>query len=154
MEQSGGAKDLLDPKNDVTIHNETNLEMAWAEKAFKRAEIHEALLKMSKDRSKLKLTKYDDQVYQLFRERFPNLSVEIVTEEDLKNKEAKEKWRPFCMEFEKVVEEYNYATLLRKDCKLEYNEYNSYIVPKIQWLAIEVARNKEGYNNKYGEKKK
>lgn len=58
-----------------------------------------------------------------------------------------QKWRPFCENFKTVVENYSFGTLLRADCKEDYSESNSFIVPRIQFLAIELARNKEGYND-------
>lgn len=45
------------------------------------------------------------------------------------------------------MQDYSFGTLLRKDCEGEYTEENSILVPRIQFLAIELARNREGYNN-------
>ena len=57
-----------------------------------------------------------------------------------------QKWRPFCDSF-KHVEDFSFATLLRLDSTLDYSEENSIIVTKIQFYAIELARNKEGAND-------
>lgn len=39
------------------------------------------------------------------------------------------------------------GTLIRKDVHGDYNEKNSFIVVRIQFYAIELARNKEGLND-------
>jgi len=57
-----------------------------------------------------------------------------------------QKWRPFCDSF-KHVEDFSFATLLRLDSTGDYSEANSIIVTKIQFYAIEVARNREGCND-------
>lgn len=36
-----------------------------------------------------------------------------------------QKWRPFCLRFEGVVEDFNYGTLLRLDCSKGYTEENT-----------------------------
>ena len=95
----------------------------------------------------LKLTPKDDMIYKKFRETFPDLSIGVLNMEDLKSSDAKEKWRPFCTEFEGLVEDFNYATMLRVDPNKDYSEDNSVVVPRVQFLAIEIARNREGHND-------
>lgn len=34
-------------------------------------------------------------------------------------------WRPFCNQFEGLVEDFNYGTLLRLDCEKDYTEENT-----------------------------
>uniref|UniRef100_A0A8I6AQ18 Polysaccharide biosynthesis domain containing 1 n=1 Tax=Rattus norvegicus TaxID=10116 RepID=A0A8I6AQ18_RAT len=94
----------------------------------------------------LKLTKVDDQIYSEFRENFETLRIDVLDPEELKSESAKEKWRPFCLKFEGIVEDYNYGTLLRLDCSQGYTEENTIFAPRIQFFAIEIARNREGYN--------
>lgn len=94
----------------------------------------------------LKLTKADDQIYTEFRRSFPDLRVDLLDPEDLKSEPAKEKWRPFCLQFEGVVEDFNYGTLLRLDCSQGYSEENTLFATRIQFFAIEIARNREGCN--------
>lgn len=36
-----------------------------------------------------------------------------------------QKWRPFCLRFEGLVEDFNYGTLLRLDSHREYSEENT-----------------------------
>lgn len=64
----------------------------------------------------------------------------------MKSPSAKEKWRNFCNVFDGVVTDFNYGTLLRLDCKEGYNEINSIFATRVQFLAIEIARNREGFN--------
>lgn len=45
------------------------------------------------------------------------------------------------------MEDFSFATLLRLDASKDYSEENSIIVTKIQFYAIELARNKEGHND-------
>jgi hypothetical protein len=52
-------------------------------------------------------------------------------------------WQHWCMH---APQDYNFGTLLRLDASQDYSEANSTIVPRIQFLAIEIARNKEGAN--------
>jgi hypothetical protein len=51
----------------------------------------------------------------------------------------------FCDSF-KHVNDFNFATLLRLDSSKDYEESNSVIVTKVQFYAIELARNREGHN--------
>lgn len=64
-------------------------------------------------------------IYEAFRKDFPDFRIDVVSEESLKSPEAKELWRPWCMQFEKKVEDYNFATLLRHRADIEYTEENS-----------------------------
>ncbi|XP_006902940.1 PREDICTED: protein PBDC1-like [Elephantulus edwardii] len=125
--------------------NDPGIEMAWAMRAMQHAEIYYKLIS-SVDPQFLKLTKVDDQIYSEFRENFEKLRIDVLDPEELKSELAKEKWRPFCLKFDGIVEDFNYGTLLRLDCSLGYTEENTIFAPRIQFLAIEIARNREGYN--------
>nr|SVE70773.1 EOG090X0HAI [Daphnia similis]SVE71402.1 EOG090X0HAI [Daphnia similis]SVE72035.1 EOG090X0HAI [Daphnia similis]SVE72662.1 EOG090X0HAI [Daphnia similis] len=126
--------------------NDSMIEELWAIKAFEHAEIYFNLLS-SVDPKLLRLTKHDDQLYKHFRETFPDLNVATVTEDQLKSAEAKDVWRSFCEIYKESVEDYNYATLIRLNAAQEYSEANSMIVPRVQFLAIELARSREGHND-------
>nr|XP_060643433.1 protein PBDC1 [Anolis sagrei ordinatus] len=125
--------------------NDPRVEAAWAAKAFQHAQVYYNLIS-SVDPRFLNLTKTDDLIYSEFRKAFPDLKIDLLDEEDLKSDPAKEKWRPFCMQFDGVVEDFNYGTLLRLDCNKEYTEENTIFATRIQFFAIEIARNREGYN--------
>lgn len=126
--------------------NDPRLEAMWAIKASDHAEVYFNLIS-SVEPKFLKLTKVDDEIYSLFRETFKDLNVKLLTSEDLKSDEAKERWRPFCNQFEGLVEDFNYGTLLRLDSEKEYTEENTIFATRVQFYAIEIARNREGYNN-------
>ncbi|NXL87960.1 PBDC1 protein, partial [Alectura lathami] len=79
----------------------------------------------SVDPKLLTLTKADEQIYGEFRAAFGQLRVDVLDPEELKSEAAKEKWRPFCLRFEGVVEDFNYGTLLRLDCSKGYTEENT-----------------------------
>ena len=51
-----------------------------------------------------------------------------------------------------VVEDFNFATLLRLDCTGDYSEANTILVTRAQFVAIEIARNREGLNDGLNEK--
>ncbi|XP_065515378.1 protein PBDC1 isoform X2 [Lathamus discolor] len=126
--------------------NDPRVELAWAMKAHQHAEIYFNLIS-SVDPKFLNLTKVDDQIYSEFRAAFRDLRVEVLDPEELKSEPAKEKWRPFCLRFQGLVEDFNYGTLLRLDCRGGYTEDNSIFATRIQFFAIEIARNREGWNS-------
>merc|ERR1719277_100121 len=74
----------------------------------------------------------------------------------MKSKEGKEKWRPFMNQFEGTIEDWNMGSLVRLDADEEMDEKNTTFAPRVQFLAIEIARNREGYNDnlraKFGKK--
>uniref|UniRef100_A0A8C6J407 Polysaccharide biosynthesis domain-containing protein n=1 Tax=Melopsittacus undulatus TaxID=13146 RepID=A0A8C6J407_MELUD len=126
--------------------NDPRVELAWAIKAHQHAEIYFNLIS-SVDPKFLNLTKVDDQIYSEFRATFRDLRVEVLDPEELKSEPAKEKWRPFCLRFQGLVEDFNYGTLLRLDCRGGYTDDNSIFATRIQFFAIEIARNREGWNS-------
>ncbi|XP_012264271.2 protein PBDC1 [Athalia rosae] len=129
------------------FENDPSVEAMWAMKAFEHAEIYFNIL-CSVDPKLLRLTPHDDLIYKTFRESFPDFKVDKINEEDLKSPEGKAKWRPFCEQFKDVVEDYSFGTLVRADCDGEYSEKNSILTSRIQFYAIELARNREGLNDK------
>ncbi|XP_022098370.1 protein PBDC1-like isoform X2 [Acanthaster planci] len=125
--------------------NDENLELQWAIKAYHHAETYFNLVS-SVDNRGLKLTQQDDEIYQSFKQSFPNFRVDIVDPEELKSEASKSKWRTFCNKFEGAVEDFNFGTLLRLDCREDYSEKNSIFVTRIQFFAVEITRNREGLN--------
>lgn len=121
------------------------LEEAWAMKAYDHAETYFNLL-ISVDTRALKLTPFDDQIYKTFREDFPDFRVDLISENELKDDTAKYKWRTFIEKFDKI-EDFAFGTLLRLDSSKEFTDVNSIFVVRIQFLAIEIARNREGKND-------
>uniref|UniRef100_A0A8C8ABY2 Polysaccharide biosynthesis domain containing 1 n=1 Tax=Otus sunia TaxID=257818 RepID=A0A8C8ABY2_9STRI len=121
-------------------------EPALASAAHQHAQVYFNLIS-SVDPKFLNLTKVDEQIYGEFRKTFRDLKIDVLDPEELKSEPAKEKWRPFCLRFEGVVEDFNYGTLLRLDCRKDYTEENTIFATRIQFFAIEIARNREGCNS-------
>ena len=107
--------------------------------------------------SKLRLTKFDDDILEHFRKEFPEINVEETIDEDkMKSKEGKERWRNFMMQYEKKVEDYNFGTMLRANSKFEYGEKETIfgllqneraspiltvlLAMRMQFYAYEIAR--------------
>ncbi|XP_011312143.1 protein PBDC1 [Fopius arisanus] len=139
-----GASVLSRPAEE--FGNDSSIEAMWAMKAFEHAEIYFNIL-CSLDPKILRLTPHDDAIYKTFRETFPDLKVDIINVNEMKSSEGKNKWRSFCEQFKNLVEDYNMGTLLRVNCVDEYSEKNSTLVTRIQFYAIELARNREGHND-------
>lgn len=73
--------------------------------------------------SKLRLTKYDDDILEHFKREFPEFDLKAtINEDDMKSKEGKERWRNFINEYENKVEDYNFGTMLRANPATEYGE--------------------------------
>lgn len=86
-------------------------------------------------------------MYKEFQEQFKDLKIDIITPADIKSDEAKVKWRKFCSQYDKLIVDYNFATLMRIDSSKDYSDENTIIVPRTQFLAIEVVRNRLGFNS-------
>jgi hypothetical protein len=138
------------------LGNDPKMELEWAEKAGKHAETYYKLLTAFSDKRKLRLTSIDDRLLKHFRECFPDFNVNKIDENCMKNESGKALWRPFLMKYEKDsgVQDYNFGTLLRLDASKDYEPDNVTVVPRIQFLAIEIARNREGANDDIGKNNK
>ncbi|XP_067643549.1 protein PBDC1 [Eurosta solidaginis] len=143
MEMMQGAS-LLSRQADE-FGNDELVEEMWALRAMDHAEVYFNLL-TSVQPSCIHLTPYDDQIYQVFRQDFPELRVELLTDDILKSEDAKNRWRTFAEKFNKL-EDYAYGTLIRADAAKEFAPENALFVVRIQFLAIEIARNREGHND-------
>uniref|UniRef100_A0A8D8DB63 Protein PBDC1 n=3 Tax=Culex pipiens TaxID=7175 RepID=A0A8D8DB63_CULPI len=141
--------DVLSRPADEFV-NDGMVEELWAMKAVEHAEIHFNLL-CSVDPRQLHLTPYDNEIYEEFRRNFPDLDVSVVKEADLKSGEGKAKWRAYVEKFNRL-EDFSYGTLLRADATEEFQPDNAILVVRIQFWAIEVARNREGCNDVLREK--
>ncbi|XP_043222723.1 protein PBDC1-like [Amphibalanus amphitrite] len=131
--------------------NDASLEAAWAVKASEHADVYFNIVCSVSPRL-LRLTPHDEEIYTLFRKQFPDLTVQLLTEDLIKNEEAKKEWREFCNTFEGKVEDFSFATLLRLDSGDEYSQSNTVVVPRVQFYAIELARNREGHNDQLKDK--
>ncbi|KIK27241.1 hypothetical protein PISMIDRAFT_675106 [Pisolithus microcarpus 441] len=84
---------------------------------------------------------------------FPELSGNdheklVKLDEDwLKSEDGKKRWRAFVNAYEKKVKDFNFGSLIRTDARLEYSETNTIFVTRMQFYAIEIARNRLGLND-------
>lgn len=134
----------------VTAENVENLgeiEKQWAVKALEHAETYHKLL-CEVQPATLRLTRIDDDLYSDFRKTFPDMNIAHLSPEDINSNEAiKKLWRDFIMPYEKRVSHYNFGSLIRLDVTKGYTEHSSYFVTRTQFYAIEIARNREGFND-------
>ncbi|PVV02597.1 hypothetical protein BB560_002946 [Smittium megazygosporum] len=136
------------PSADDTS-NLKEIEMQWAVKAMTHAEIYMNILK-SRPAESIQLTPIDDELYKDFREEFPTLNIKVLDEKnDFKSEAAKRKWRNFMNKYEKRVADFSFGTLMRIDSQDDYTEENSMFTYRLQFLCIEIARLREGYNDKF-----
>ncbi|ORY57784.1 polysaccharide biosynthesis-domain-containing protein [Pseudomassariella vexata] len=127
--------------------NIEEIEMQFAVKAVEHMETYWSLLEKIKG-SSLRMTKLDDEIYEHLKTDFPELDVsKTIDEDEMKSKRGKERWRNFMMQYEKKVKDFNFGTMLRADSKTEYTQEGTIFVPRMQFYAIEIARNKEGLND-------
>ncbi|XP_065187078.1 protein PBDC1-like [Sycon ciliatum] len=126
--------------------NDYVIEAQWAEKCGKQSETYFKLL-TAIDPKQLRLTRRDDDIYEDFLQGFSDMQIDVVRVNDLHSPEAKAMWRAFCMKYEGQIEDFNFGTLLRLDVAGEYSQENTILVPRVQFYAIEIARNRRGLNN-------
>jgi len=89
----------------------------------------------------------DDEIYTQFRAQFPDVKVDVFDLDASKTTEGKEAWRKFMEAYtDEIVKDFNFATLMRVDVSKPCDQENTCIVPRIQFLAIELARTREGFN--------
>lgn len=73
--------------------------------------------------SKLRLTKYDDEILEHFNKDFPDFDLKgTINEDEMKSKEGKERWRKFINAYENKIEDFNFGTMLRANPAWEYGE--------------------------------
>ncbi|PQE13478.1 Duf757 domain-containing protein [Rutstroemia sp. NJR-2017a WRK4] len=98
--------------------------------------------------SALRLTKIDDEIYDHLKKDFPEFDpAATINEDEMKSKTGKERWRTFMMQYENRVDDFNFGTMLRSNPKWEYGQDETIFVPRMQFYAIEIARNRLGLND-------
>jgi len=131
----------------ANAQNHQDIERQFAVKAVLHAQTYWNLLEKVKG-SELRLTKLDKEIFEHFQKDFPEVDVSKPIDEDaMKSKAGKEKWRTFMAEYEKQIEDYNFGTLMRNNAAAEYTETTTIFVQRMQFYAIEIARNKLGLND-------
>lgn len=76
--------------------------------------------------SQLRLTKIDDEIHEHLKRDFPDFDpAQTIDEDKMKSKEGKERWRNFMNQYEKVVKDYNFGTIIRTNPRFEYDQHTT-----------------------------
>ena len=126
------------------LGNLGDIEKQWAVKSLHHAETYEKLISTTKG-STLKLTNYDQELYDGFTSEF-DMDTSVLDPESFKSEVYKVKWRDFIKKFE-YIKDYNFGTLVRIDCTKGYTEENTLFVLRVQFYAVEIVRNRKGLND-------
>ncbi|EKD13635.1 uncharacterized protein L3040_005123 [Drepanopeziza brunnea f. sp. 'multigermtubi'] len=133
--------------NPNKAENLEDIEKQFAVKVVQHMETYWAILEKVRG-STLRLTKIDEEIYTHLKTDFPEFDPAATIDEDqMKSKTGKERWRKFLMAYEKKVDDYNFGTMLRNSPKVEYGEKETIFVPRMQFYAVEIARNRNGLND-------
>ncbi|KAL5514721.1 hypothetical protein ACEPAG_2037 [Sanghuangporus baumii] len=139
----------FDPNN---AQNLVEIEKQFAVRAVEHAQIYWNLLEKVQPKE-LRLTRIDDEIFEDLSNRFPELVKEpyegiVKLDEDwMKSPDGKKRWREFIESYKDKVKDYNFGSLIRTDCRDEYGETNTIFVTRMQFCAIEIARNRLGLND-------
>ncbi|KAI0975214.1 polysaccharide biosynthesis-domain-containing protein [Xylaria arbuscula] len=134
--------------------NLEDIEKQFAVKAVQHLETYWAILQKVKG-SALRLTRMDDDILEHLKTDFPDFDpAATIDENEMKSKAGKERWRKFIMAYEKKIDDYNFGTMLRSSPKVEYEQDTTIFVPRMQFYAVEIARNRAGLNDWIYEKAK
>ncbi|KAI9825891.1 MAG: hypothetical protein M1832_000832 [Thelocarpon impressellum] len=153
---SGPVAAQLEAEN---TQNFEDMEKQFAVKAVEHMSTYWSILEKMRG-SQLRLTKIDDDIYEHLKKDFPEFDPKAsIDEDEMKSKVGKERWRTFMMAYEKSVVDYNFGTIMRLDPASEYGEKETIFVPRMQFYAVEIARNRQGlndwiYENAHPEEKK
>lgn len=127
--------------------NLEDMEKQFAVKAVQHMATYWSILEKVKG-SSLRLTRFDHEIYDHLTQDFPDFDPAATIDEDaMKSKAGKERWRKFLMKYEKTVDDYNFGTIMRRNPKWEYGNDETMFVPRMQFYAIEIARNRAGLND-------
>lgn len=127
--------------------NLEDIEKQFAVKAVQHLETYWAILEKVKG-STLRLTKIDDEIHDHLCKDFPEFDpAETIDENELKSPAGKKRWRDFMMAYEKKVDDYSFGTMLRSSPRDEYTQHGTIFVPRMQFYAVEIARNRKGLND-------
>ncbi|RAO71409.1 uncharacterized protein BHQ10_007421 [Talaromyces amestolkiae] len=135
------------PFDPETAENLEDMEKQFAVKAVEHLMTYWSILEKVPG-SKLRLTKMDDEILEHFKREFPDFDpAETINEDEMKSKAGKEKWRNFMKEYEKTISDYNFGTMLRANPKTEYDQETTIFAMRMQFYAVEIARNRAGLND-------
>ncbi|OOF98006.1 hypothetical protein ASPCADRAFT_205275 [Aspergillus carbonarius ITEM 5010] len=135
------------PFDPETAENFEDMEKQFAVKAVEHLMTYWSILEKVPG-SKLRLTKMDDEILESFMKEFPDFNpAETLDEDKMKSKEGKEKWRNWINQYEKTIEDFNFGTMLRASPKVEYERETTIFAMRMQFYAVEIARNRAGLND-------
>ncbi|CBF85321.1 putative polysaccharide biosynthesis protein [Aspergillus tetrazonus] len=135
------------PFDPEQAQNLEDMEKQFAVKAVEHLMTYWSILEKVPG-SQLRLTKIDDEIYEHFKAEFPDFDpAETIDEDKMKSKEGKEKWRNWINQYEKKIHDFNFGTMLRANPKTEYERDNTIFAMRMQFYAIEIARNRAGLND-------
>ncbi|XMA11938.1 hypothetical protein WAI453_004729 [Rhynchosporium graminicola] len=141
---AAAAPSTFDPEK---ADNLEDIEKQFAVKVVQHMSTYWSILEKVRG-STLRLTKLDDEIYTHLKADFPEFDPAApIDEDEMKSKTGKERWRKFMMAYEKKVDDYNFGTMLRANAEGEYEEKETIFVPRMQFYAIEIARNRDGLND-------
>ncbi|KAK2463335.1 hypothetical protein APHAL10511_004646 [Amanita phalloides] len=141
---------VFDPQK---AQNLAEIEKQFAVKAVEQAQTYWNLLEQVPP-TNLKLTKYDDEIFEHTLKTFPEFAdpphdkLIKLDEEWMKSPDGKNRWREFIQQYENKIQDYNFGSLIRTDAREEYGESNTIFVTRIQFYAIEITRNRLGLNDR------
>ncbi|OXG12735.1 cytoplasmic protein [Cryptococcus neoformans var. grubii Br795] len=140
---------MAEPFDPNTAGNAEEIEMQFAVKTVEHLEAYEKILQTIPPKL-IKFTPIDDELHTNLLDEFPEFKFEEnlreLNEDDMKSVKGKERWRRFIMPYEKRVTDYNFGTLIRRRSDELYTEDNSILLTRVQFFAIEIARNRAGLN--------
>ncbi|PVH92093.1 DUF757-domain-containing protein [Periconia macrospinosa] len=133
--------------NAEEADNFEDIEKQFAVKVVQHVETYWNILEKVPG-SKLRLTKFDDEIYEHFKKEFPEFDpAATINEDEMKSKEGKERWRNFINAYEKKIDDFNFGTMLRANPKTEYDQEGTIFAVRMQFYAVEIARNRQGLND-------
>ncbi|KAI0999237.1 hypothetical protein K3495_g8961 [Podosphaera aphanis] len=133
--------------NAQEADNLEDIEKQFAVKAVQHMATYWSILEKVRG-SSLRLTKIDDEIYDHLKRDFPEFDpAATINEDEMKSKTGKERWRKFMMAYDKKIDDYSFGTIVRSDPKWEYGNNETIFVPRMQFYAIEIARNRNGLND-------
>ncbi|OJJ44537.1 hypothetical protein ASPZODRAFT_134619 [Penicilliopsis zonata CBS 506.65] len=138
---------MSEPFDPEKAENLEDMEKQFAVKAVEHLMTYWAILEKVRG-SQLRLTRMDDEIYEHFKKEFPDFDpAATLSEDEMKSKEGKEKWRNFMNQYEKTINDFNFGTIIRNSPKVEYEQDTTIFGLRMQFYAIEIARNRAGLND-------
>ncbi|PYH92899.1 DUF757 domain protein [Aspergillus ellipticus CBS 707.79] len=135
------------PFDPEQAENLEDMEKQFAVKAVEHLMTYWSILEKVPG-SKLRLTKMDDEILESFQKEFPDFDpAATINEDQMKSKAGKEKWRNWMNQYEKTINDFNFGTMLRSSANVEYDKDTTIFAMRMQFYAVEIARNRAGLND-------